>query len=410
MTEITRDIIGVGDLNHTIADVLDKHIGNVWVRGEISNFKAYDSGHWYFSLKDAEGQIRCVMFRGRNAQVGFLPKEGDLVEVAANVGMYVPRGDIQLNVSMLRRAGQGGLYEAFLKLKEKLSAEGLFDESNKRVIPKHPKAIAVVTSAQAAALKDVLTTLARRAPHIPVTIYPTLVQGVDAPPAIKAALRAAYESAGQGHVEVILLVRGGGSIEDLWAFNDESLARMIAESPVPIISGVGHETDFTIADFVADLRAPTPTGAAELATPDRQALLQDLEVLAQRMTVRATQRLDREAQRLDQLSLRLSHALPNPDRMRDKATQLKARLDQSWQVRVRAYQQQQLSWNSHLELLNPQRTLDRGYAVILDSNEQALRDPAALKTGELFSIHLAKGLSQVELAKVSSLAENASSE
>ena len=410
MTEITREIIGVGDLNRTIADVLDRYIGDVWVRGEISNFKAYDSGHWYFSLKDAEGQIRCVMFRGRNAQVGFLPKEGDLVEVAANVGMYVPRGDIQLNVSMLRRAGQGGLYEAFLKLKEKLSAEGLFDESNKRVIPKHPKAIAVVTSAQAAALKDVLSTLARRAPHIPVTIYPTLVQGVDAPPSIKKALEAAYEDARQGDIEVILLVRGGGSIEDLWAFNDESLARLIAKSPVPIVSGVGHETDFTIADFVADLRAPTPTGAAELATPDRQALLQDLEVLAQRMTVRVTQRLDREAQRLDQLSLRLSHALPNPDRMRDKAAQLKARLDQSWQVRKNLYYQQHLNWSSHLELLNPQRTLDRGYAVILDANEQALRDPAALKAGELFSIHLAKGASQVELAKVSTLAKNPSNE
>jgi exodeoxyribonuclease VII large subunit len=410
MTEITREIIGVGDLNRTIADVLSVHIGDVWVRGEISNFKAYDSGHWYFSLKDAEGQIRCVMFRGRNAQVGFLPKEGDLVEVAANVGMYVPRGDIQLNVGMLRRAGQGGLYEAFLKLKEKLSAEGLFEETKKRLIPKHPKGIAVVTSAQAAALKDVLTTLARRAPHIPVTIFPTLVQGVDAPPSIKKALEAVYEDASQGNIEIILLVRGGGSIEDLWAFNDESLARMIAESPVPIISGVGHETDFTIADFVADLRAPTPTGAAELATPDRQALLQDLEVFAQRMNVRATQRLDREAQRLDQLSLRLSHALPNPDRMRDKAAQLRARLDQSWQVRVNVFHQQHLSWNSHLELLNPQRTLDRGYAVVLDSNEQALRDPAALKAGDLFSIHLAKGVSQVELAKVSSLAKNASNE
>ncbi|MBU3599587.1 exodeoxyribonuclease VII large subunit [Polynucleobacter sp. 30F-ANTBAC] len=410
MTEITREIIGVGDLNRTIADVLDRHIGNVWVRGEISNFKAYDSGHWYFSLKDAEGQIRCVMFRGRNAQVGFLPKEGDLVEVAANVGMYVPRGDLQLNVGMLRRAGQGGLYEAFLKLKEKLSAEGLFDESKKRSLPKHPKGIAVVTSAQAAALKDVLTTLGRRAPHIPVTIYPTLVQGVDAPPAIKNALEAAYEAANRGEVEVILLVRGGGSIEDLWAFNDESLARVIAQAPVPLVSGVGHETDFTIADFVADLRAPTPTGAAELATPDRQALLQDLEVLAQRMTVRVTQRLDREAQRLDQLSLRLSHALPNPDRMREKAEQLKARLDQAWQVRVNVYQQQHLSWNSHLELLNPQRTLDRGYAVLLDAEGQALRDPGALKAGKLLEVHLAQGGRQVELAKVDSLAKNASSE
>lgn len=410
MTEITREIIGVGDLNRTIADVLDRHIGNVWVRGEISNFKAYDSGHWYFSLKDAEGQIRCVMFRGRNAQVGFLPKEGDLVEVAANVGMYVPRGDLQLNVGMLRRAGQGGLYEAFLKLKEKLSAEGLFDESKKRSLPKHPKGIAVVTSAQAAALKDVLTTLSRRAPHIPVTIYPTLVQGVDAPPAIKNALEAAYEAANRGEVEVILLVRGGGSIEDLWAFNDESLARVIAQAPVPLVSGVGHETDFTIADFVADLRAPTPTGAAELATPDRQALLQDLEVLGQRMTVRVTQRLDREAQRLDQLSLRLSHALPNPDRMREKAEQLKARLDQAWQVRVNVYQQQHLSWSSHLELLNPQRTLDRGYAVILDAEGQALRDPEALKAGKLLEVHLAQGGRQVELAKVGSLAKNASSE
>jgi exodeoxyribonuclease VII large subunit len=410
MTEITREIIGVGDLNRTIADVLDRYIGDVWVRGEISNFKAYDSGHWYFSLKDAEGQIRCVMFRGRNAQVGFLPKEGDLVEVAANVGMYVPRGDIQLNVGMMRRAGQGGLYEAFLKLKEKLNAEGLFDASNKRPIPKHPRGIAVVTSAQAAALKDVLTTLARRAPHIPVTIYPTLVQGVDAPPSIKKALEAAYEGANQGAIEVILLVRGGGSIEDLWAFNDEALARVIAESPVPIISGVGHETDFTIADFVADLRAPTPTGAAELATPDRQVLLQDLEVLAQRMTVRMTQRLDREAQNLDQLSLRLSHALPNPDRMRDKAVQLKARLEQSWQVRMKVYQQQHSNWGSHLELLNPQRTLDRGYAVILDSVGQALREPEALKVGVVFNVHLAKGVSQVELAKVNSLAKNASNE
>jgi exodeoxyribonuclease VII large subunit len=410
MTEITREIIGVGVLNRTIADVLDKYIGNVWVRGEVSNFKAYDSGHWYFSLKDAEGQIRCVMFRGRNAQVGFLPKEGDLVEVSANAGMYVPRGDIQLNVGMLRRAGQGGLYEAFLKLKEKLGAEGLFDETQKRALPKHPKAIAVVTSPQAAALKDVLSTLGRRAPHIPITIYPSLVQGVDAPPALIKALTAAYEAANRGEIDVILLVRGGGSIEDLWAFNDEALARVIAASPVPLVSGVGHETDFTIADFVADLRAPTPTGAAELATPDRQAMLQDLDVLSQRMTSRVTQRIDRESQRLDQLSMRLSHALPNPDRMREKAEQLRARLNQSWQVRLNVYQQRHQSWASHLELLNPQRTLDRGYAVILDQDGQAVRDPGSLKTGQVLDLHLAQGASQVELAKVSSLAKNASNE
>jgi exodeoxyribonuclease VII large subunit len=277
-------------------------------------------------------------------------------------------------------------------------------------LPKHPKAIAVVTSPQAAALKDVLSTLGRRAPHIPITIYPSLVQGVDAPPALIKALTAAYEAANRGEIDVILLVRGGGSIEDLWAFNDEALARVIAASPVPLVSGVGHETDFTIADFVADLRAPTPTGAAELATPDRQAMLQDLDVLSQRMTSRVTQRIDRESQRLDQLSMRLSHALPNPDRMREKAEQLRARLNQSWQVRLNVYQQRHQSWASHLELLNPQRTLDRGYAVILDQDGQAVRDPGSLKTGQVLDLHLAQGASQVELAKVSSLAKNASNE
>ena len=403
MTEISRQIIGVGDLNRTIAGVLEAHVGNVWVRGEISNFKAYDSGHWYFSLKDAEGQIRCVMFRGRNGQVGFVPKDGDLIEVAANLGVYVPRGDLQLNVGMMRRAGQGGLYEAFLKLKEKLASEGLFDESKKRPLPKHPKAIGVITSAQAAALKDVLSTLERRAPHIPIIVYPSLVQGVDAPVALIAALNRAYADAKQGDIEVILLVRGGGSIEDLWCFNDEQLARVIADSPVPIVSGVGHETDFTIADFVADLRAPTPTGAAELATPNRDALLQDLDVLAQRMSVRVTQRIDKEAQRLDQLSLRLSHALPNPDRMRDKAEQLSARLNQAWQVGMQAYRQRHQAWRNHLELLSPQRTLDRGYAVLLDEQGQAIKSAQQIEAKKTYELRLAKDWSDVTVSEVKNI-------
>jgi len=403
MTEISRQIIGVGDLNRTIAGVLEAHIGSVWVRGEISNFKAYDSGHWYFSLKDAEGQIRCVMFRGRNGQVGFVPKDGDLIEVAANLGVYVPRGDLQLNVGMMRRAGQGGLYEAFLKLKEKLASEGLFDESKKRPLPKYPKAIGVITSAQAAALKDVLSTLERRAPHIPITVYPSLVQGLDAPPALIAALNRAYADAQQGDIEVILLVRGGGSIEDLWCFNDEQLARVIAESPVPIVSGVGHETDFTIADFVADLRAPTPTGAAELATPNRDALLQDLDVLAQRMSVRVTQRIDREAQRLDQLSLRLSHALPNPDRMREKAQQLSARLNQAWQVNMQSYRQRHQAWRNHLELLSPQRTLDRGYAVLLDEEGQAIKSAQQIQAKKTYELRLADDWSDVTVSEVKNI-------
>jgi len=403
MTETSRQIIGVGDLNRTIAGVLEAHVGSVWVRGEISNFKAYDSGHWYFSLKDADGQIRCVMFRGRNGQVGFVPKEGDLVEVAANLGVYVPRGDLQLNVGMMRRAGQGGLYEAFLKLKEKLASEGLFDESKKRPLPKHPKAIGVITSAQAAALKDVLSTLERRAPHIPIIVYPSLVQGVDAPPALIAALNRAYADAQQGDIEVILLVRGGGSIEDLWCFNDEQLARVIAESPVPIISGVGHETDFTIADFVADLRAPTPTGAAELATPNRDALLQDLDVLAQRMSVRLSQRIDKEAQRLDQLALRLSHALPNPDRMREKAQQLSARLNQAWQVNMQNYRQRHQAWRNHLELLSPQRTLDRGYAVLLDEKGQAIKSAQQIQAKKTYELRLAEDWSDVTVSEVKNI-------
>ena len=403
MSEISREIIGVGDLNRTIAGVLEAHVGNVWVRGEISNFKAYDSGHWYFSLKDAEGQIRCVMFRGRNGQVGFVPKDGDLIEVAANLGVYVPRGDLQLNVGMMRRAGQGGLYEAFLKLKEKLATEGLFDESKKRPLPKHPKAIGVITSAQAAALKDVLSTLERRAPHIPIIVYPSLVEGVDAPVALIAALNRAYADAKQGDIEVILLVRGGGSIEDLWCFNDEQLARVIAESPVPIVSGVGHETDFTIADFVADLRAPTPTGAAELATPNRDALLQDLDVLAQRMSVRVTQRIDKEAQRLDQLSLRLNHTLPNPDRMREKAQQLSARLNQAWQVGMQTYRQRHQSWRNHLELLSPQRTLDRGYAVLLDERGQAIKSAQQIQAKQTYELRLADDWSDVTVSEVKNI-------
>jgi len=400
MSEISREILSVGDLNRAIASSLEERFDTVWVSGEISNFKAYDSGHWYFSLKDEEGQIRCVMFRGRNGQVGFMPQSGDLVELAANLGFYVPRGDIQLTVQSMRRAGMGGLYEAFLKLKAKLAKEGLFDLENKRPIPTHPRAIGIVTSPQAAALKDVLSTLARRAPHIPIVIYPTLVQGPDAPAGIIGALKAAEN---ENAVDVILLVRGGGSIEDLWAFNDEQLAYAIAQSPIPIVSGVGHETDFTIADFVADLRAPTPTGAAELAAPRRDQMLQELDAIMQALLQRVSQRVEREAQTLDQLALRLSHALPNPDRMREQISGWQKRLHQAWLVRVENWKRDQSHFQSQLEMLNPQRTLERGYAVILSQQEQAMhavRNPNELNTESAFQVRLAEGQAEVEFAKV----------
>ena len=401
MSEILREILSVGDLNRAIAASLEERFDSVWVSGEISNFKAYDSGHWYFSLKDEEGQIRCVMFRGRNGQVGFMPQSGDLVEVSANLGLYVPRGDIQLTIQTLRRAGMGGLYEAFLKLKAKLAKEGLFDAERKREIPTHPRSIGIITSPQAAALKDVLSTLARRAPHIPIVIYPTLVQGPDAPAGIISALKAAEK---EKAVDVILLVRGGGSIEDLWAFNDEKLAYAIAESSIPIVSGVGHETDVTIADFVADLRAPTPTGAAELAAPRRDQMLQELGAIMQALSQRVNQRIEREAQTLDQLALRLSHALPNPDRMREQIYGWQQRLNQAWTVRVQSWQRNQTHYQLQLEMLNPQRTLERGYAVILSKNEQAMqavRDSTQLNTEAVYQVRLAKGQAEVQFAKVS---------
>jgi exodeoxyribonuclease VII large subunit len=399
MSEISREILTVGDLNRAIAASLEERFDTVWVSGEISNFKAYDSGHWYFSLKDEEGQIKCVMFRGRNGQVDFMPQSGDLVEVSANLGMYVPRGDIQLTIQTLRRAGMGGLYEAFLKLKAKLAKEGLFDADRKKDIPSHPRSIGIITSPQAAALKDVLSTLARRAPHIPIVIYPTLVQGPDAPAGIIAALKAAEK---ENVVDVILLVRGGGSIEDLWAFNDEQLAYAMAQSPIPIVSGVGHETDVTIADFVADLRAPTPTGAAELAAPRKDQMLQELEAIKQSMLQRVRQRVEREAQTLDQLALRLSHALPNPERMREQITSWQQRLNQAWAVRVEAWKRNQGHFQSQLEMLNPQRTLERGYAVVLNVSEglEAVRDPGQLTAGPEYEIRLAKGKANVKLSDV----------
>jgi exodeoxyribonuclease VII large subunit len=400
MSEISREILSVGDLNRAIAASLEDRFDTVWVSGEISNFKAYDSGHWYFSLKDEEGQIRCVMFRGRNGQVGFMPQSGDLVEVSASLGIYVPRGDIQLTIQTLRRAGMGGLYEAFLKLKAKLTKEGLFDEDRKRSIPTHPRSIGIITSPQAAALKDVLSTLARRAPHIPIVIYPTPVQGLDAPAGIIAALKAIEK---ENAVDVILLVRGGGSIEDLWAFNDEQLAYAIANSSIPLVSGVGHETDFTIADFVADLRAPTPTGAAELAAPRKDQLLQELDAIQQALLQRINRRLEREAQTLDQLALRLGHALPNPDRMREQITGWQLRLNQAWSVRMENWKRNQSHYQSQLEMLNPQRTLERGYAVILSKDNEkphAVRKPSELNTEQGYQVQLAEGQAEVTFAEV----------
>ena len=281
----------VGALCRAVSDALQARFNPVAVRGEISGFSRAASGHCYFSIKDAGGQIRCAMFRRAAQLMDCSPRDGELVELRGRLGVYEQRGDLQLVVESMQRAGQGALFEQFLRLKAQLEAEGLFDAARKRSLPPLPRGIGVVTSPGAAALHDVITALRRRVPHIPVVLVPALVQGAQAPASLIDALQRLYGLAQEGagsvagapHIDTILLVRGGGSIEDLWAFNDERLARTIVQSPVPLICGVGHETDFTIADFCADLRAPTPTAAAELVSQPREVWMGALQLMQGRL-------------------------------------------------------------------------------------------------------------------------------
>ncbi len=322
---MTPRIWQVGALCRAIADALDARFNPVAVRGEISGFSRASSGHCYFSLKDENGQIRCAMFRRAAGLLDFSPRDGELVEVRGRLGVYEPRGDLQLIVESMSRAGQGALFEQFVRLKAKLEGEGLFDAARKRAPPLMPRGIGVVTSLGAAALHDVVTALQRRVPHIPVIVVAASVQGGGAAGELVKALSNLYLLApgeqGSGSdsisnkraqaslahpvIDVILLVRGGGSMEDLWAFNDERLARTIAQSPVPVISGVGHETDFTIADFCADLRAPTPTAAAELAAQPRQAWLGAIDSMDRRLQEAVVRRIDIHGQQLDLAASRL---------------------------------------------------------------------------------------------------------
>jgi exodeoxyribonuclease VII large subunit len=433
-------VMAVSALNQAVARLLERSFPLIWVAGEISNFTRAASGHWYFTLKDSAAQVRAVMFKGRAQFAGFMPREGDKVEVRTLVTLYAPRGDYQLNVEAIRRAGVGNLYEAFLRLKAKLEAEGLFEPGRKRPVPTFARCIGVVTSLQAAALRDVLTTLQRRVPHVRVIIYPTPVQGEGA--ALKIAQAIATASA-RAECDVLLVCRGGGSIEDLWSFNDETVARTIAASPVPVISGVGHETDFTIADFAADLRAPTPTAAAEMAAVARNDWLAALESRAGDLRYALTRKLADAAQTLDWLSRRLSspaaaitherlklrglharlgHATRIPLTRMEFALQqlrsrLKARLPDTRQARSRVDaharrisvilerrttgQRQKLNGlAAQLETLNPQRTLERGYAIVTDAKGKILRDPAELKPRTDVTVRLAAGSAQLGIASV----------
>ncbi|HSV79241.1 MAG TPA: exodeoxyribonuclease VII large subunit [Ramlibacter sp.] len=379
----------VGALCRAVADALEARFNPVTVRGEITGFSRAASGHCYFTLKDAQGQIRCAMFRRAASLLPFLPRDGEQVEVQGRLGVYEARGDLQLVVESLRRAGQGALFEQFLRLKAKLEAEGLFEAARKRALPLMPRGIGIVTSLGAAALHDVLTCLKRRTPHIPVVLAPAAVQGSQAPAELVQGLESLYRLAQAGRIDVILLVRGGGSIEDLWAFNDEQLARTIVRSPVPLLSGVGHETDFTIADFCADLRAPTPTAAAELAAQPRETWLTALDLAATRLHQAAQRRLDRAAQRLDQAAAhlgrpsaraaqqhlriersaqRLRHALAlRVQRGSDATDTARQRLATALDERLGRDERRLDRVELRLQLLDPRLVLQRGYALLTDA-------------------------------------------
>ncbi|MYN47342.1 exodeoxyribonuclease VII large subunit [Pseudoduganella sp. FT93W] len=436
-------VISVSALNQAVARLLERSFPLTWISGEVSNFTRASSGHWYFTLKDDAAQVRAVMFRGRAQYASFIPREGDKVEVRALVTLYGARGDYQINVEAIRRAGVGSLFEAFLRLKEKLEAAGLFHPERKRPLPLFPRTVGIVTSPQAAALRDVLTALQRRAPHVNVVLYPTPVQGQGAGEKIAAAIDTASL---RNDCDVLIVCRGGGSIEDLWAFNDEDVAYAVANCRMPVISGVGHETDFTICDFAADLRAATPTAAAELAVTPRadwvaelRAHVIDLRRAMRRTGSEAAQTLDNYSHRLlspaaqirqqrlklQALASTLTHANRAPlaqaryqmQRLRDRLAALKpdVRAQRTGlahlQYRATLALGTQLSqrrealaaWSSQLALLNPQRTLERGYAIVSDAQGSIVRDPAQLTAPSTITLRVAGGSAQVGVASVQPL-------
>lgn len=430
-------VLSVREFNAAAKQVIEAGLPLIWVRGEISNFVNAASGHWYFSLKDAQAQVRCVMFRHKSQHLDFKPINGMQVEVLALPTLYEARGDFQLTLEKMRPAGLGALYEAFEKLKLKLEMEGLFEAERKRVLPFLPRQIGIVTSPQAAALRDVLRTLANRMPGIPVLLYPTPVQGSDAAQKIAAAIREANE---RGECDTLIVCRGGGSIEDLWAFNEEVVARAIAGSKIPIVSGVGHETDFTIADFVADLRAATPTAAAQAAVPEAEELKQRLQLSARQLARAISRSLEKHMQQLDYLQRRLIHPAQRMQQQRQHLLQLQQRLQmahshgvqhhqwrwQSLRQRLRAvrpdveiletkqtgywrhlqevmarnlerHQAKLTSLQQHLQHLDPTRVLARGYSMVRDEHGKIVADSAQVSKGALLDVTFARGWVRTEV-------------
>ena len=392
-----QKILSVSELNRLTRELLEQNFPLFWVSGEVSNFTRAASGHWYFSLKDSTAQVKCVMFKGRNTYVDFTPREGDKIEARCTVTLYEARGDFQLTVEFVQKAGLGALFEAFEKLKIKLEHEGLFDSAFKKPIPKYPKTIGIVTSPDAAALRDVLSTLKRRNPPINVIIYPTPVQGKGAAQLIAKAIHAANQRA---EVDTLIICRGGGSMEDLWQFNEEVVARAIDDSAIPTISGVGHETDFTICDFVADVRAATPTAAAELASQDMQTLKAQLIVIWNRLERRMDAGLQTHAQKLDFLARRLISPMQQIENKATQIAQLQHRMDIGLQSILKSHQEHVLRLQNSLQQLNPHNVLARGYAMVQNNSGEIVKNSQQLNVGEEVKLTFAVGEAKAEVNKL----------
>lgn len=434
-----HEVFTVSKLNYSIKMLLEQTMPLLWIRGEVSNLKRYQSGHWYFSLKDANAQVRCVMFRHKNQYLDWQPKDGLQVEVRALVTLYESRGDFQLNVETIRRAGLGELFEAFEQLKVRLEQAGLFKPERKKTLPVFPQQIGIITSPSTAALRDVISTLQRRMPMLPVIIYPTPVQGADAAKSIVVSIKNASKRA---DCDVLILCRGGGSIEDLWSFNEEIVAQAIAACKIPIITGIGHETDSTIADFVADKRAPTPTGAAELASQDSAELHRRLNTLQQRLQRVIVQNLEQCMQQTDSFSHRLIHPDERMHNQRIHLQHLQERLSSNWTYHTEKRkwklcelnqfltmatpkilplleQQNKFAQRLHqassryletrtvsllhsqtqLEHLNPQSVLERGYSIAYSTVGNVIRDSKQINPGDKIQVKFAKGKAGAEVTE-----------
>ena len=388
-------VFSVKEINRLVRELLEQSFPSFWISGEISNFISASSGHWYFSLKDDEAQVRCTMFKNKNMAADWVPKNGEKIEAKCFIGLYEARGEYQLNIEVIRHAGAGLLSEAFNQLKEKLLKEGLFEPTRKKPIPQFPQSIGIITSPTGAAIEDILITLKRRSPHIPIFIYPSLVQGKEAPSAIVKAIETANT---RMECDVLILARGGGSIEDLWAFNEEIVARAIIASKIPTITGVGHETDTTIADFVSDLRAATPTGAAELVTSHTIELIKTMQAYKNQLNKMMASVIRELIQKVDYLEKRLISPRQQIQRQKEQIHQYIQRINQSMKNAMIQYRLNIDKLKLNLDHLSPHAVLSRGYSIITNVDGQIVNNINQLKLDDKIHIQLNHGQADANIS------------